>query len=214
MATKLRSLRPSEAFDDTVGRAFAGAAVGFLVAGSLHAAGAFRESFLIVCGMESGFFGILTMSLAYYHERWRLGLLAVIFSALVPYLVNLLWIKFSDRPLIYPTVALVFLGGVTVEMVHRKISGPQADDAAMDEAIRNFIQETDSNLTWTDRVMWLCFVASAAVGPVTAMKRSRNRGSAMLVRSQPNWDAKDSARSYVTKPSSGYNRGERQDLAW
>jgi uncharacterized membrane protein YoaK (UPF0700 family) len=163
MATKLRSLGPSEAFDDTVGRAFAGAAVGFLVAGSLHAAGAFSESFLIVCAMESAFFGILTMSLAYYHARRRLGLLAVIFSALVPYLVNLLWIKFSDSSLVYPTVALVFLGGVTVEAAHRKISGPSAADAAMEEAIRDLIEEADSSLTWTDTVMWLCFAASAAL---------------------------------------------------
>src|SRR6266851_7388886 len=98
--TKLRSLRPSEAFNDALGRAFAGAAIGFLVVGSLHAAGAISRSFLIVCGMESAFFCVLTMSLAYYHKRWKLGILAAIFSALVPYLVNLLWIRFSVHSLI------------------------------------------------------------------------------------------------------------------
>lgn len=163
MRTKLRSLRPWEAFDDALRRAFAGAAVGFLVAGSIHAGGAFGESFLIVCGMESAFFGVLTMSLAYYHKSWKLGFLAVILSALVPYIVNVQWIRFSARSLIFPTAALFLLGAIIVEMAHRKISGPRADYAAEEEAIRNLIQEVDSNFTWVDRVMWICFTAGAVL---------------------------------------------------
>lgn len=137
--------------------------MGFLIAGSLYAAGALKESILIICGMETVFFGALTIPLAYYHRRWRLGFLGAVLSLLLPYFVNRLWINFSCRSLLYPVVTLVILGGVTVEMIHRKISGPQADDAIEEELIRTFIEEMDANFTWVDRVTWLCFT----VGTVT-----------------------------------------------
>lgn len=59
--------------------------------------------------------------------------------------------------MIYPIATLLFVCGVTVEMIHRKISRPQPDDDNEEAQIRNFIEEMDSNLTWVDRVTWLCF---------------------------------------------------------
>lgn len=100
------------------------------MAGSLDAAGAIRQPFLIICGMETAFFGVLTMSLAYYHKLWKLGVWGGAFSSLLPYFMNLLWIRFSNRSLIYPAVALVLFGPVFVEMVHRKISGPRLEGDA------------------------------------------------------------------------------------
>jgi hypothetical protein len=58
---------------------------------------------------------------------------------------------------------LFIVGGVTVEMIHRKISGPQPDDDSEEAQISNFIEEMDSNLAWVDRVTWLCFTVDVVM---------------------------------------------------
>jgi hypothetical protein len=164
METKLRNLRPSEAFEDAMRRSLAAGFGGFLVIGVLNtgAIPALYSSLAIVSGMEVAFFGSLTLLVAYYHGRWKLGFFGAVLSLFLPYFVNLVWMKLSGRSLIYPVAALVILGGVTVEVIHRKISGPQPDDDIEEEQLRNFIGEMDANITWVDRVTWLCI----AVGVV------------------------------------------------
>ena len=79
----------------------------------------------------------------------------------LPYFLNLVWIKLSGRSLIYPVATLVILGGVSVELIHRKISGPRWDGDIEDEVLKEFIADFDSNVTWKDRVTWLCFAGAA-----------------------------------------------------
>jgi len=74
-----------------------------------------------------------------------------------------LWARFSDRSLIYPMIALGFLGTLVLDNIHRKISGPRWDGDIEDELLKEFITEVDSNVTWKDRVTWLCFAGAATL---------------------------------------------------
>jgi len=70
MGTPLKNLGPSEACDDSVARSVAAGAGGFLVFGSLQAAGAsptiYREPLFVASGTLAAFLMTLTLSLAYY----------------------------------------------------------------------------------------------------------------------------------------------------
>ena len=57
-------------------------------------------------------------------------------------------------------IALGFLGILALHEIHRKISGPRWDGEIEDEVLREFIAQVDSNVTWKDRVTWLCFAGS------------------------------------------------------
>ncbi len=166
MGTKLKNLRPSEAFEDAMRRSLAAGFGGFLVLGAVNTSGAIPvlySSLVIVSGMEAAFLGSLTLLVAYYHRRWKLGFFGAVLSLCLPYFVNLVWMKLSGRSLIYAVATLVILGGVTVEVIHRKISGPQPDDDIEEEQIRNFIGEMDANFTWVDRVTWLCITVGVVM---------------------------------------------------
>jgi hypothetical protein len=82
MAAPLRQLGPSEAFHDSEGRSFVAGVAGFLVFGCLQATGAFpiiyRASLFVASGMLAAFLMTLTLSLAYYHRRWKLGVCGAI----------------------------------------------------------------------------------------------------------------------------------------
>lgn len=165
MGTPLRQLGPSEAFHDSEGRSFAAGAIGFLVFGCLQAAGAFptvyRESLFVASGMLAAFLTTLTLSIAYYHRRWKLGVCGAILFFLLPFFVNILWARFSGRSLIYPTIAIGFVGILILATIHRKISGLRWDGDIEDEVLKAFIADVDSNVTWKDRVTWLCFACAA-----------------------------------------------------
>lgn len=163
MGTSLRQLGPSEAFHDSERRSFAAAAAGFLVFGCLQTAlpTIYRESLFIASGMLAAFLMTLTLSIAYYHRRWKLGVGGAMLSLILPFLVNVLWARFSGRSLVYPMVALGFLGTLILATIHRKISGPRWDGDIEDEVLKEFIAEVESNVTWKDRVTWLCFAGAA-----------------------------------------------------
>jgi hypothetical protein len=163
MGAKLRSLPPSEAFQDAMRRSFAAGVAGAVLVGMLHTGGAFSAPYTAVSVIEAVFFGSLTLLVGYYHRRWEIGLGGAVLSMFLPYVANLVYVKFSSHSLIFPTVVIVLLGGIAVELAHRKISGPQADYDAEEEAMRIFIEETDSSLTWVDRVTWLCFMAATVL---------------------------------------------------
>jgi predicted membrane metal-binding protein len=150
---KLRSLRPSEAFQDFVRRSLAAGAAGFLVSGALNTSDVIPplyRSLVIVSGMEAAFFGSLT-------------LLGAVLSVVLPYFMNFVWITLPRRSLIYPAAVLVILGGVAIEIIHRKISGPQPDDGIEEALIRTLVQEIDSKLTWVDRITWICVTVGVII---------------------------------------------------
>ena len=143
----LKSLEPSEAFEGATRRSFAAAAAGFLVGGSLYAIGAIGQPFIIISSVESAFFGVLTMSLAYYYKHWKFGVLGGALSILLPCILNLVWVRFSNRSLVYPGAGLVLFGAVFAGTMHRKISGPRLKDDAEEEIIRQMMDESEP--TWT-----------------------------------------------------------------
>jgi hypothetical protein len=58
---------------------------------------------------------------------------------------------------------LVIVGGIAIEIIHRKISGLERDDEIEEALIRNLIQEMDSKLTWVDTVTWICLAIGLIV---------------------------------------------------
>jgi hypothetical protein len=144
IGTPLKNLSPSEAFDDSVGRSVAAGAGGFLVFGGLQAAGAFptiyRESLFVASGMLAAFLMTLTLSLAYYRRRWRLGVGGATLSLILPFFVNILWAKYLGHSLVYPTAALVLLGALVFWAGHRKISGPHWEGDIENELIENLAE--------------------------------------------------------------------------
>ena len=76
--------------------------------------------------------------------------------SILSYCIKLLWIRFSNRSLIYPAVALVLFGAIFVEMAHRQISGPRLEDDAEEAIIRQMMEEFKP--TWMDRVTALCII--------------------------------------------------------
>jgi hypothetical protein len=165
MGTPLRQLGPSEAFHDSERRSFGAGAAGFLVFGCLQTAlpTIYRESLFIASGMLAAFLTTLTLTLAHYHRRWKLGVGGAILFSILPFFVNVLWARFSDRSLIYPMIALGFLGILILATIHRKISGPRWDGDIEDEVLKELIADVDSNVTWKDRITWLCFAGAATL---------------------------------------------------
>ena len=156
-------MRPFEAFEDAAARSFAAAAFGFLIGGCLHAVGAFNQSILVLCTVQAFLFGSLALLLGYYHKRWALGSIGAAFAVLLPYVVNLLWVRFSTTSLVYPVAALTLVSGFTLGMVHNRIAGPQPEDDAEEQIIRAMMEKWESNVTWKDRVTWLCITASIVI---------------------------------------------------
>jgi len=147
-------------------RSVAFGVAGFFIAGALQAVGAippmYREVLVPVSGMLSAFLIGLTLSVAYYHKHWKLGIGGAALFLILPFVTNLLWVRISGRSLIYPTIALGLLGVFGLQAIHRRISGPHWVDP-MDEELRQMIEDKDPNFTWVDRVTWLCFVGGAIV---------------------------------------------------
>jgi hypothetical protein len=163
MSTHLKELPPYEAWGDIERRSFAAASAGVVVAGVLQAAGAipvvYRDSLTPASGVSTGFLAALVLSVAYYHRRWKLGICGAAASLILLYSLNFLWIRLSGRSLIYPTVALGLTGIFTMHFIHRRLSGPRWVDV-LDEEIRSLMERADSNMTWKDRVTWLCLAVA------------------------------------------------------
>lgn len=161
MSTKLRDLRPSEAFDGSVGGASAAGAVAFLIFGSLKAAGVLpilcRESLVLVSVMTGTFLSVLVLALAYYHKRMKLGICAGAIFFPLPFIVNATWATFSDLSLIYPTAALIACSGIAVQVAHQEISGPQPEDEVEEEIIRQMVED-ELRLTRVEKATRWCFL--------------------------------------------------------
>lgn len=166
MDTALKKLPPSQAWQEVERRSLAVGVAGFVFVGALQAAGAvppiYRQTLAPVSGSVAAFLTALTLFMAYYHNRWNLAVFGAALTLTLPYSVNLLWVRFTGRSLLYPFVALVLLGAISLWFVHRRISGSQWEDDIEEALIRKMMEEFESNITWADRVMWLC-VAVALV---------------------------------------------------
>jgi hypothetical protein len=160
MDTALKKLPPSQAWKEAERRSLAIGVAGFVVVGSLQAAGAvptiYRPSLAPASGLEAAFLTALTLFLGYYHNRWNLGILGAATTLILPYSVNLLWVRLTGRSLMYPVVALVLLGVVSLWATHRRISGPKWEDDPEDAIIRGMVADFESNVTWADRITWFC----------------------------------------------------------
>jgi hypothetical protein len=163
MGTPLRQLGPSEAFEDSASRSIAGAAAGLLVSGCIQAAlpTTYRESLIVPSSMLAAFLMTLTVSLAYYHRRWKLGVVGALLSLILPFAVNVLWARFSGRSLLYPIAALGLAGTIVLWKIHREMSGPRWDGDIDDEMLEKVLAEMDSDITWKQRVTWICFISAA-----------------------------------------------------
>jgi len=154
-------------------RSVAFGVAGFFVVGALQAAGAtptiYRDTLAPVSGMVSAFLMALTLSVAYYHKRWMVGIGGATLFLVLPLVINMLWIKVSGRSLIYPTIAVGLLGIFGLQTIHRRMSGPRWVDPT-DEELQNLMADVDSNFTWVDRVTWLCF-AGGAIGLLILLAR-------------------------------------------
>src|ERR1700745_1029652 len=111
--------------------------------------------------MLAAFLTALTMFIAYYHGRWKLGIRGGALSLALSFFVNIMWARFSTRSLIYPMMLLASPMGIFPWLEHRKISGRRWDGEIEEELIKNFVGDVDCNLTWKDRVTYLCFISCA-----------------------------------------------------
>lgn len=162
MDTALKMLAPSQAWEEVERRSLAIGVAGFVFVGALQAAGAvpaiYRQTLAPVSGSVAAFLTALTLFVAYYHDRWSFGVFGAVLTLTLPYSVNLPWIRFTGRSLLYPVAALVLLGVISLWFIHRRISGPQWDDDVEEALIRKMMEEFESKLSWADRVMWFCIV--------------------------------------------------------
>jgi hypothetical protein len=163
MSTQFNELRPFEAWEDAEMRSVAFGVAGFFIVGALQAVGAippiYRDALAPASGMVSAFLVALTLSVAYYHKRWMLGIGGATLFLILPVVTNLFWVRISGRSLIYPTIVLGLLGILSLRAIHRRISGPQWVDP-LDEELRNMMED---NFTCVHRVTWICFAAGAIV---------------------------------------------------
>src|SRR6266550_3655052 len=101
MDTDLKELRPSQAWEEAERRSLAIGIAGFVLVGALQAAGAvpaiYRQSLAPASGLVAAFLAALTLSVAYYHNRWSVGVFGAALTLILPYSVNLLWVRFTGR---------------------------------------------------------------------------------------------------------------------
>ena len=91
---------------------------------------------------------------AHYHNHWRIGICASFFALCLPYTLNVLWIRFSGRSLLYPVAAVVLAGVIGLWFVHRYYSGPTLEDDDEEALVRKMME--DFKPTWVDRATAIC----------------------------------------------------------
>ncbi len=163
--SKLRGLSPSDAWDEAAARSLAAGAAGFLVGGSVQAAGAIPDVYRVTLAPASGIVAAVLASFAivvfYYHNRQRTGAIVASSVLLLTCLINLLWVKFTVLSLFYPDVVILFIGVCGFRMFHKKASGTRWLDDLDEESVRAMITDVESRVTWFDQfvVLWCLGVA-------------------------------------------------------
>ena len=166
MTTLFRKLSPSQAWEEAQRRSLAIGIAGWAVVGTLQAGGAiptiYRATLAPASGLVAAFLTSMTLSLAYYHRRWRPGVLGAAHTLLLPYSVGLLWVRFTGRSLIYPLFSLTLIGVVILAFAHHRISELQPEDDVEEAIARKMIEEIGP-LAWVDRVILLCIVVGVVL---------------------------------------------------
>jgi hypothetical protein len=162
--TAFKRLPPSEAWEEAQKRSLAIGIAGWVVVAALQAAGAvpslYRASLAPASGLVAAFLTALALFLAHYHNRWRFGVCIATVTISLPYTVNFLWIRFSGRSLLYPMAGLVLVGVISLWAMHRRFAGSSVEDDVEEAIIRKMMEDPAFNLSWVEKVTWLCFIVS------------------------------------------------------
>jgi len=159
MKTEFKRLTPERAWEEAVGRSLAIGIAGWVVIGCLQAGAipAFgRPSLAPASGLLATFLTALTLFVAHYHNRWRVGACLAVIALCLPYAANLLWIRFSARSLLYPFATVFLLGVVGLYFVHRKYSGPTFAEDVKSAIVEQMMADYKPN--WVDRATALCII--------------------------------------------------------
>jgi len=137
------------------------------LAGALQAAGAiptlYRASLAPASSLAAVFLTALALFVARYHNRWLLGVRIAAVTVLIPYIVNILWVRFSGRSLLYSTAALILVGAISLNLLHRRFAGPSLEDDAEEAIIREMLEDTAFNLTWVEKATRLCVIVGVVL---------------------------------------------------
>jgi hypothetical protein len=159
MKTEFRHLMPAQAWE-AERRSLAIGIAGWVVVASLQVAGAipklYRPSLAPASGLVATFLVALALFVAHYHRRWWAGVCAAVTALVLPCAVNVLWVRFSDRSLLYPLATAVLAGAVGLYFVHRKYSGAAPGEDPELVLIEKVL--ADFRPTWVDRVSALCIL--------------------------------------------------------
>ena len=167
MNTDFKRLPPSEAWEEAQNRSLAIGIAGCVAVAALQAAGAvpslYRASLAPASALAAAFLTALTLFLAHYHNRWRFGVCIAVVSFCLPYTINFLWIRFSGSSLLYPMAAVVLVGVISLWAMHRKFAGPNLEDDVEELIIRKMMEDPAFNLTWVERVTWICIIVGTVL---------------------------------------------------
>jgi hypothetical protein len=163
MNTEFNRLSPSEAWEEAHRRCWAIGIAGCVATAASQAAGAIPTLSRASSGFAAAFLTALALFVAYYHNRWRLGICIAAVTLFVPYTANFLWIRFSGLSLLYSTAALILVGAISLNLLHRRFAGPRLEDDAEEAMIREMMEDPAFNLTWVEKVTLLCSIVGVAL---------------------------------------------------
>jgi len=157
MGSSIRDLQPATAWQEGERRAFVTGVIGFLVAGALQSLGiisGFRDPLTAaLSGLVALFLVHLTLFLAYYYHSWGTGLLGATASLLTPFVVNMAWVRVSNRSVFIPTIVVALCGYVILNLIHMKVSGQSLRAYSRDSA-RAFKAQFHFESRWGAIAFW------------------------------------------------------------
>jgi len=59
--------------------------------------------------------------------------------------------------------AVVLVGVISLWVMHRRFAGPSLEDDVKEAIIRKMIEDPAFNLTWAERVTWLCIIVGVVL---------------------------------------------------
>jgi hypothetical protein len=161
MNTAPKKVSPAQAWEEAERRSAAIGVAGWAVIAALQAAGVipiiYRPWLVPASGLVTAFLTALTLWLAYYHKCWSFGIYGSALTLLLPFSVNVLWVRFSGRSLIYPLVSLGLIGAISLWTIHYRISGPHFEDDAEEKTLQEMMEEIEP-LPWVNRVLLLWII--------------------------------------------------------
>ncbi len=142
MGTPLRELSPSRAFEEVGGRSYAISVAAGVAVAMLQAIGIlpilYRPSLAPASAALSALFTSQALFLTFYHRRAVLAIWGTAISWVMPFLLNLLWARFTQLSLLYPLMTVWIGGEIAFCVIHYRVSGPDPElDALAEELDRD-----------------------------------------------------------------------------